>query len=146
MMRGVRQSCPASGHLFTMVFDLFSRRLMSTVLPPELHRPWILQGCASAYADDFALATAYLRESLPIVANAFATIDIVTGMSLNHRKCHWIHCGNLAIPQLSEWVGTHVPVFRQMQIKDHAKYLGVEIGPGAASHKRTKARSKPVGV
>ena len=96
---------------------------MSTVLPHELQRPWNLQGCACAYADDFALATASLRESLPIVANAFATIDIVTGMSLSRRKCHWIHCGNLAIPQLSEWVGTHVTVYRQMQIKDQRSCL-----------------------
>ena len=40
----------------------------------------------------------------------------------------------LAIPQLSERVDTHVPVFREMQFNDHAKHVGVEIGRGAADH------------
>ena len=51
-----------------------------------------------------------------------------------------------AILQLSERVGTHVPVFQQMQIMDHARYLGVDIGPRAANHRWTKARNKFVGV
>ena len=33
-----------------------------------------------------------------------------------------------------------------MQIKDHAKYLGVQIWPGAADHRWTKARNKFVGL
>ena len=48
--------------------------------PPEPHRPRFLQRCACANADDFALATASLRESLPTVATAFSTIDAVTGI------------------------------------------------------------------
>ena len=55
--------------------------------------------------------------------DAFTIIDGVIHMSLNHKKRLWIHYGNLAIPRLSEWVGAHVPVFRQTQIKDHARYL-----------------------
>ena len=81
MMRGVWQGCPASGYLFTMAFDPVFRWLLSSVFPPESCRPWFLQRCACAYADDSALATNSLRESLPIVAGPFATIDRVTGMS-----------------------------------------------------------------
>ena len=62
-------------------------------------------------------------------------------MSLNYQKCYWIQQGNLTSLQLSEWVGAHVPVLRQMQIKDHAKYLGVVIGPSAAAHRWTKSRN-----
>ena len=62
------------------------------------------------------------------------------------KKCNWIQCGNAASPQFSDWVGIHVPAFRQMQISDHARYLGVEIGPGAAGHRWTKARNMFVGV
>ena len=80
----------------------------------------------------------------PVVV-AFETIDTVTGMSLTHKKCTWIH-GNVTIPQLSDWVGSHVPAFRQTQISNRARYLGVEIGPGAADHRWTKARNKFVGV
>ena len=52
----------------------------------------------------------------------------------------------MTIPQLSDWVGTHVPDFRHTQISNHARYLGVEIGPGAEDHRWTKARNKFVGV
>ena len=61
---------------------------------------------ACAYADDFALAKASLLESLPTIADACTTIDTVTGMFLNHKTCHWIQCENVAVPLLSEWVGT----------------------------------------
>ena len=86
MMRGVRQGCPARGYLFTMAVGPVCRWLISAILPPEPHRPWFLQRCACADADEFALTTASLRESLPIVANAFTTIDTFTGMSLNHKS------------------------------------------------------------
>ena len=80
MMRRVRQGC--RGYLFTMAFDSVYRWLISAVLPPE---PF-LQRSACACADDFAPATASLRESFPIVADAFAVIALVTGMSLNYQK------------------------------------------------------------
>ena len=43
--------------------------------------------------------------------------------------------GNLTDPQLSGWVDTHVPVFQQIQVKDHAKLLGMIVGLGAADHR-----------
>ena len=46
---------------------------------------------------------------------------------------------------LSRWVGIHVSCFPAVQIHDHARYLGVEIGPGAAGHRCTKARNNFVG-
>ena len=67
-------------------------------------------------------------------------------MSLKHKKCHLIQYGNLAIPQLLASVGSHVPVFRQLQIKDHAKYLGVEIGSDAAESQMDQARNRFVCV
>ena len=142
MLRGVRQGCPASGYLFTMAFDPVFRWLLSSAIPPEGCRPWFLQRCACAYADDFVLAAASLRESLPIVAGAFAIIDRVTVMSHNYHKCHWIQYANLTSPQLAEMVGTHVPYFQPMQVSDHAKHLGVVIGPGAPAHRCAKARHK----
>ena len=119
---------------------------MSTVLPPEPHRPWFLQRCACACAGDFALATSSLREALPDMARAFEVDDAVTGQSLHHKKCSWSQYENVPIPHLSHWVGTHVSAFRHLQISDHARYLGVEIGPGAADRRWTKAENKLVGV
>ena len=69
--------------------DLVFRWLMTNVLPPEPHRPQSLQRTACACSDDIAFAIGSLRESLPIVADAFTCVDHVTGMSLNYRKCHW---------------------------------------------------------
>ena len=136
MIRGVRQGCPASGYLFTMSFDPVFRWLITYVLPPEAHRPCFQHRTAFAHADDLALANAYLRESLPIVAGAFATIDQVTGVRLNYRECHWIQYGNMSSRQLAAWISAHVPVFQQMQINNYAKYLGVMIGPGGAAHRK----------
>ena len=84
---------------------------MTSVLPPEPHNPWFLQRTTCAYADDFALAASSLRETLPLVAEAFVTIDRVTGRGLNYRKCHWIQYGNMTCPQIPNWVGTHVLIF-----------------------------------
>ena len=58
---------------------------MTHVLPPEPHQLWFLQRAACAYADDFALATASVRETLPTVAAAFARIDQV--MNQRPRPC-----------------------------------------------------------
>ena len=91
MTRGVRQGYPPSRYLLTMACDTVYRWLMSAALPLEPHRPWFLQRCACAYADDFALVTASGRDALSTVAFAFETIDTVTGMSLkNHKMCNWI--------------------------------------------------------
>ena len=90
MTRGVRQGYLPSRYLFTTACDPVYRWLMSAALPPEPHRPWFLQRCACAYADDFALATASVRDALSTVAFAFETIYTVTGMCLNHKMCNWI--------------------------------------------------------
>ena len=39
--------------------------------------------------------------------------------------------------QLVGWVGTHVPVFQEMQFIDYAEHLGVMIGPSGAARKWT---------
>ena len=45
-----------------------------------------------------------------------------------------------------EWISARVPVFRQVQVNDYAKHLGVMIGPGAATHRRTNPRNNFVSV
>ena len=69
-----------------------------TAVLPEPYPPWFLHRSACAYADDFALATASLREPLPNVADAFAAIGLITGMYINYQKCHLNRYGNLTIP------------------------------------------------
>ena len=142
MTRGVRQGYPPSRHLFTMACDPVYRWLMSAALPLDRHRPWFLQRCACAYAEDFALATASVRDALSTVAFAFETINTVTGMSLNHKMCNWIQYGNVTTPQLSDWVGTNFPAFRLMLIGNHARYLGIDFPPDVADHRWTKPSIK----
>ena len=89
MMKGVRQGCPAGCYLFTMAFDPLFRWLMTDVLPREPHRPWFLQQTACGYADYFALAPASLRETLPTVAGAFATIDQVCRCTEIRPRPYW---------------------------------------------------------
>ena len=109
MMRVVRQGCPASGYLFTMA------------LPPESHRPWFLQRSACACADDFALATACLRESWPKVAGAFATRAQVTGNSFNYWTLPQDPVRDFDKSPAFQNGSTPVsPVFRQIQIMEHA--------------------------
>ena len=98
---------------------------MSAVLPHEPHQPGFLERCACAYADDLAFATA----SFPASFSPLSRLCPSTTKSAN---------GFNMATMLSERVGTHVLVFQLMQIKYHARYLGVEIGPGAANHRWTK--------
>ena len=64
-------------------------------------------------------------------------------MSLNHKKCNWIQCGNMSLPQLSHRVGIHVPPFWQMQIR----FWALNFGPAQlAGHRWTKARTKFLGI
>ena len=93
------------------------------------------QRCACAFADDFALATASLRESLPIRVEAFRTIEKVASMSLKPQ--------DMPLDPIEEF---GYPTARQMQIKDHAKDLGVDIGLGAAGHRWNMVRNTFVGV
>ena len=86
IMRGVRQGCTVSGFLFAMAVDSVYRWLMSVVLPLEPHQPCFLQRCACAYADDFTIATASLRDSLPSVADAFTKIHAVTGVNVKSSE------------------------------------------------------------
>ena len=80
-------------------------------------KPRFLQRCACARADDFALATASLCESLQTVAKPSRLLTLL-----------------LAWP------------FWQMQIKDDAKYLGVASGPSAAIIDGPERGFKFVGV
>ena len=84
---------------------------MTSVSPPEPHKLRFLQRTACAYADDVAPVMGSFRVSLRFVAEAFAAIDQVTGMSLNCCKCHWIRSMN-----------------------DYARCSSVMIGAGGAAH------------
>ena len=61
MAKGFRQSCPASGFLFSMAFDPIFRWLHDSVIPRDPAVPEFPQPNPCAYADDFAVAAPYFR-------------------------------------------------------------------------------------
>ena len=80
--------------LFTMAFDPISRWLHDAVIPRDFSLLEWLQPTPCANADDFAVSAPYFRIPMPAIAPAFRTIDLVTGMSLNNKKCYWVQYGN----------------------------------------------------
>ena len=65
----------------------------------------------------------------------------VTGMALNRPRCHLGQSRERDVCSTSG-VGRHpVPMFQDMQINDHAKYLGIMIGPGGHAHRWTAPRN-----
>ena len=107
---------------------------MSSLPPPEPCRPWFLQRYACAYADDFALATASLRESLPKIQDALSTVDSFTGMSTKSSEVSLD-----AIWELDDT--TALGMGRHPRPSPPAN-----ADQGPVDHRWTKARNKFVGV
>ena len=68
--------------------------------------PEWLQPTACAYDDDIAVSAPSLRVLIPAVAPAFYTIELITGMNLNHQKCYWVQYGSHTCDSLREWIVT----------------------------------------
>ena len=83
---GVRKDCPASGFLFTIAFNPAERWLMAEVSPFNPDAPAHLRRTDAAFADEFDVASTFLKEVLPTAAVAFRQIDAVTGMNLNYES------------------------------------------------------------
>ena len=142
MARGVRQGCPASGFLFVKAFDNIFRWLQNSVILRVPCLPDCLQPAPCAYADDFAVAAMSFRTLMPTTSPAFKTVDHITGMNLNHRKCCWVQYGNDTCNQLLVWVAANCEEFREMKIAKFAKHVGTMIGPDGYLHRWTAPRKK----
>ena len=94
MARGVRQGCPASGFLLAMAFDPIFRWFQESIIPRNLDNLDFLQLAQCAYADDLAVASSSFRELMFALALAFRSVDCITGLNLNYRKCCWVQCDN----------------------------------------------------
>ena len=135
MARGVRKGCPASGFLFAMAFDPIFRWLQESIIPRNLDNLDFLQPAQCAYADDLAVASSSFGELIFALARAFRSVDCITGLNLNYRKCCWVQYGNEEHTSLRTWISENCEEFSEMQVVRHAKYVGTMIGPDGYLHR-----------
>ena len=76
------------------------------------------------------------------LALAFRSVDCITGLNLNYRKCCWVQYGNEELTSLRTWISENCEEFREMQIDRHAKYVGTMIGPDSYLHRWAVPRTK----
>ena len=140
MTRGVRQGCPASGFLFAMAFDPIFRWLQETIIPKNPDNLDFLQPVQCAYADDLAVASSSFRDLMYALAPAFRSVDYISGLNLNYRKCCWVHYGTEERDSLRTWILANCEEFSDMQIVQHAKYVGTMIGTDGYLHRWSAPR------
>ena len=71
---------------------------------------------------------------------AFRSVDCIAGLTLNYRKCCWVHCGTEERDPLRTWISENCEEFREMQIVRHAKYVGTMIGLDGHLHRWSAPR------
>ena len=126
--RGVIQGCPLSGTFFQWTLEPFLA-CMCRILD---HRP---AACVRACADDVGatLPQLYLLKLiLPIVWSA----ESIAGLRLNANKCVIVPVVRPElgfVPVIRRWLSSNIPAASDMQIVFAGKYLGLHLGPRAAS-------------
>lgn len=122
---GVKQGCPLSPLLFVIALDPSLRALQATMGPRSLVR---------GYADDIALVLKQLWKEAPAVARLFSTLQAMAGLRLKSKKCVmiplWSITGWGALKML---LREEIPSWGDFELDTKDKYLGVYLGPGAAS-------------
>ena len=116
---GVRQGCPLSPLLYATVAEI----LLDTI---EHRCPKALALC---YADDTALVLNNFWQEAPVLQQLFQEFAEVSGLHLNLRKCVVIPLDEGSLDSFRQKLVTNVPMWKDMMVSRHGKYLGFVVGP-----------------
>ena len=121
MGSGVRQGCPLSPMLFTLLSEL----AMDIIESRALHTQPV------AYADDTMLLIRDVEEDVPKLEKVFDQLAAISGMELNLDKCVILPCNN-SISTLRNILTRRQSQWINMEISSRCKYLGFYVGRGKA--------------
>ena len=127
IISGVLQGCPLSGSLFVICIDpllyAFDRYVQRSSL-----------GIVRACADDIGACLAGLTH-LPIIFRLFEEFRLLSGLCLKPKKCVMVLLSveasihNIAI--IRTWLSRNLPQWKDIEISNVGKYLGLMVGPNA---------------
>jgi hypothetical protein len=121
------QGCPLSGTLFVFAIDPLLYKLRLDIEDTGL-------GHIRACADDVGICL-YKLMSLKQIFNIFDAFRLLSGLSLKPIKSIIVLLACLAskhnCEQVRGWLLHNIPNWVDMSIVNHAKYLGILLGPSA---------------
>ena len=133
MRAGVRQGCPLSGLLFAICVDVLLQNIARALGSHEILR---------AYADDSALVIKDYRKSAPAIAIVFKEFAQISALELNIRKTVFIPLWPFSSSRnVRLLIREMCYLWKDIEIDNKGKLLGIFIGPGA-DH---ASWSKPLG-
>ena len=91
-----------------------------TIIPRNPDNLDFLQPVQCAYADHLAVASSSFGELMYALAPACRSMDYISGLNLNYRKCCWVHYGTEERDSLRTWILANCEEFSDMQIVQHA--------------------------
>ena len=127
---GIRQGCPLSPILFAVAMDILLRRI-------RRHLPTLT---TRAFADDVATVTPDMSAAGPVLQDIFGEFGRISGLHLNLPKTYVVPLWRTDLAEVQRQLSAQQPGWESLQVTDHARYLGFELGPGRTH----KAFEKPL--
>ena len=129
VLAGVLQGCPLSGSIFAICADPVLSKMKCM-----LHAS--CAGVVRACADDIGAALSSVR-GLNILKPIFDLALRTAGLKLKPSKCVIVPlhsaCDEACQRSVHAWIADHIPCWSCFKIEGTAKYLGVWMGPAAAT-------------